>query len=88
MRFRFLAPLALVLTACVAHAQTDQLLGRAAFDLHCSESLLQLTQIDEMTIGVRGCNQQAVYVDSCDGPRDNMSTSCTWVMNGPAVAVP
>ena len=40
-----------------------------------------MTQIDDRTMGVRGCGQRAVYVESCNGPKGGMATECTWVLN-------
>lgn len=73
------AGLVVVLTGC--GATEEQLRTRAAFDLHCDENQLQLIEIDNRTMGVRGCGQQVTYVESCDGPKGGMATSCTWVLN-------
>jgi hypothetical protein len=64
---------ALCLSGC--GASPSQLRDRAAFDLNCSQSELQVTEIDKRTRGVRGCGQQATYVQSCEGGL------CTWVLN-------
>jgi hypothetical protein len=44
--------------------------------MQCSEDQLQLTRLDDRTMGVRGCGQQGTYVESCDNQMD-----CTWVLN-------
>jgi hypothetical protein len=64
-------------------ASVDQLRSRASFDLQCPEGQIQTTQIDDRTIGVRGCGQQATYVESCANPTANFGTGsdCTWVQN-------
>ena len=58
-----------------------QLVKRAAFDLDCPTEPVSITRIDEKTRGVRGCGRQATYVELCDGPADNVTRSCVWVMN-------
>lgn len=74
---KFLFPcLLLGLLAC--GATEEQLRARAAFDLQCPEGKLQLTQLDDRTQGVRGCDKQATYVESCHGQG---RTDCTWVLN-------
>ena len=76
-----LASAALGLAACLATADHNQLTRRAQFDMNCPSDRLTFTQIDDKTVGVRGCGQQATYVESCDGPRDKALTECTWVRN-------
>lgn len=63
-------------------ATQDQLVRRASFDLDCQPAMLRYQEIDRRTRGVIGCGKHATYVESCDGPRDNAMTSCTWVLNG------
>ena len=82
MKRTLLLPLILV-AACYAQASRDHLVQRAAFDLNCDQSQLRYTSIDNQTIGVVGCNRRATYVETCDGSRTGMTTSCTWVLNGP-----
>ncbi len=43
---------------------------------------MRYKRIDGRTQGVLGCGKRAIYVESCDGPRNNMATDCTWVING------
>ena len=83
MKLALFVPFLAVLAALLAcgGATTDQLRARAAFDLQCEEAQLSVVKIDERTQGVRGCGQQATYVESCDGPKGGTSTECTWVMN-------
>jgi hypothetical protein len=57
-----------------------RLIDRAAFDLNCAEPMA-VTKLDAKTRGVRGCGRQATYVQLCDGPADNVTRSCVWVMN-------
>jgi hypothetical protein len=71
----------LSLVAC-GGATADQLRARAAFDLNCPQSQVNVVELDERTRGVRGCGQQATYVENCSmidgygGKHD-----CTWVLN-------
>lgn len=67
---------------CRAEATHDQLSRRASFDFGCAVRDLRFTQIDERTSGVEGCGKHAAYVETCDGPRTNSNTTCTWVLNG------
>ena len=60
-------------------ASEEQLRSRAAFDLKCPQGQLEITEIDDRTRGVRGCDGQATYVESCTAP--DRSSGCTWVMN-------
>ena len=64
-------------------ASVEQLRSRASFDLSCPESQIQTTQIDDRTVGVRGCGQQATYVETCSNPQAGFGTGsgCTWVLN-------
>jgi hypothetical protein len=67
------------LGAC-AHAAGNQLQSRAAFDLQCDQRYLYVVALDAQTRGVRGCNRQATYVESCHG--EGVFEECTWVLNG------
>lgn len=69
-------------TGCRAEATHDQLSRRASFDFGCAARDLRFTAIDERTSGVEGCGKRATYVETCDGPRTNTNTTCTWVLNG------
>lgn len=69
------------LASCMASANPDQLKARSAFDLNCPQNPIQTTPIDERTMGVTGCGQRAVYVESCDGDKASLATKCTWVLN-------
>ena len=60
---------------CAFGPSKDQLLRRAAFDLQCDKSRIYLREIDSKTIGARGCDQQATYVEVCG------DLECTWVLN-------
>jgi hypothetical protein len=68
----------LLLSSTGCWATQEQLLNRASFDLECPISKLRVTEIDSRTRGVKGCGDQAVYIESCDGQN---RTNCTWVMN-------
>lgn len=47
-------------------ADLNQLGARSAFDLDCPRSKIGMTQIDDRTVGVNGCGQLAVYIESCN----------------------
>lgn len=79
--FLSLCGLVSFISGCATTASPDQLLARAAFDMHCDRQSLQVVAIDDLTRGVSGCGQRMTYVDSCDGPRQNFGTKCTWVLN-------
>ncbi|MEO7729358.1 MAG: hypothetical protein ABIY55_00160 [Kofleriaceae bacterium] len=72
----------------MATATATQLTSRASFDLSCPSGTLRYKRIDDRTQGVLGCGKRAIYVENCDGPRDRMQTSCTWVLNGAIEAEP
>ena len=59
-------------------ATLPQLQTRAALDLNCPPSMLQLYHIGARTKGVAGCNRHLVYVESCQGERE-----CAWVLDNP-----
>jgi hypothetical protein len=77
--FGLSAVLGLLCVGC-ATATNEQLVRRAAFDMRCPESQIQTIEIDSQTRGVRGCGQQAAYVERCDGPRQS-AYACTWVLD-------
>jgi hypothetical protein len=77
------AALVVSLGSAATPATRDQLLARAAFDLDCDRNKIVVVQIDDQTNGVRGCGKRATYVETCDGPKQNENTSCTWVLNSP-----
>ena len=82
-----LARLAVLATAallgCSFYMPADKLRPRAAYDLHCSQEQLTMTELGgdcgkkvaeeyNCTLGVSGCGQQATYVHVPNG---------AWVMN-------
>ena len=69
----------LAIAGCAA--SKDQLLKRAAFDLHCTKDEIRISKLDRRTRGVRGCGWQATYVESCNQMPNGMTTDCTWVLN-------
>jgi hypothetical protein len=69
-------------SSCYASATANQLTARASFDLSCPSGTLHYKRIDDRTQGVLGCGKRAIYIESCDGPRDRVATGCTWVING------
>ncbi len=88
MRSKLIALVILVLggllsvgSAARVGASANALRKRASFDLGCPNAKLHWTKIDARTWGVSGCDRRAIYIETCDGPRTNTSTRCTWVMN-------
>jgi hypothetical protein len=71
-----------LVAGCYAQAARGDLVNRAAFDLGCESSKLRYTPINSHTQGVVGCGKRATYVESCDGQRTHLGTTCTWVLNG------
>ena len=70
------------LLACGGPSSAEQLRARSAFDLDCPQSKITFHKIDDRTWGVRGCGSRATYIRSCDGPKTDLTTKCTWVLNG------
>jgi hypothetical protein len=79
--------LATLLAGCGGGATMGQLTRRASFDLNCPEPELQLVQIDRRTVGARGCDRQATYVETCRSVTQlGQKRGCTWVLNSPSGA--
>jgi hypothetical protein len=68
------------LLACGA-ATTEELQSRAAFDLDCPPGSIKITDLGDGAMGVTGCGQRATYIESCDGPANNATRECQWVLN-------
>ncbi len=80
----FLGLVVLGLSACSSGATHQQLRDRAAFDFDCPDEQLEVHEIDDRTIGVRGCGSRATYVEDCETceAMGNFSRcNCTWVLN-------
>jgi len=68
--------------AVSTNATQDQLSRRAAFDLDCPAESLEFVEIDARTMGVRGCEQRATYVESCKPCANGyVGCECTWILN-------
>lgn len=84
-RFLFLAVcLASLISACAlsTNATWDQLSKRASFDLDCPSETLEYVEIDERTVGVKGCDQRATYVEMCKPCANGyMGCECSWILN-------
>lgn len=65
----------------VKELRLEQLLERAAFEMHCPKEKLTAQQLASSTLGVTGCGQQGTYVWSCPHNQDFFSPSCNWVLN-------
>jgi hypothetical protein len=62
----------------------SRLKTRASFDLQCPKSQIKTVTLDDRTEGVRGCGQQATYVQQCEATTLRGTTigeDCTWVQN-------
>src|SRR5690554_2247177 len=72
-----------LLLSCASMGASDaQLRKRAAFDLDCPETTLELVEIDERTRGVRGCEQRVTYVELCKPCANGYEgCECTWMLN-------
>lgn len=81
MRLR-LSLLLVTLSACAHGPSVEQLRARAAFDLQCEQASLEVVPIDDRTRGVRGCGQQATYVEQCKPCANGyQGCECTWLLN-------
>jgi hypothetical protein len=65
---------------CATTKQVHPLTKRASFDLQCPGEQLHYYELSERSYGVKGCDKQATYVESCRGGA--WSEECTWVLNG------
>jgi len=60
----------------------SSLRARSAGDLHCAPKALKIYRVDDRTYRVIGCQQEAVYISSCDASAVNgMSRGCVWIEN-------
>lgn len=67
------------LVACAHMSKAEQVKIRAGHDLKCNAEQVQTTEIDEQTMKVSACGQDAVYVQQCISPESR----CTWVARHP-----
>jgi hypothetical protein len=84
--------LSLALVACATAPPKPtgpgKLSKRAAFDLNCPARELMATNIDEKTIGVRGCGKRTVYISVCENVRPagmgllSEEEECRWIRQG------
>jgi hypothetical protein len=68
------APLFILLALACATAppkppSPNRFSKRAAIDLNCPAGEVMATNIDENTVGVRGCGRRTVYVSICENRR-------------------
>jgi hypothetical protein len=55
---------------------------RAAWDLGCDPSNLQVVEIDSETRGISGCGKKATYVQQCRFENNiGVRTGCNWTLN-------
>lgn len=73
---------AVFLLGCAMNATAQQLRTRAGFDLGCAENELEIVPLDPRTRGVKGCGQQATYVEQCKPCANGyVGCECTWLLN-------
>lgn len=68
-----------LLSAVSCASPTRRLKTRAAFDMQCPESELEIHRLTPLTRGVRGCGQQLTYV---------LAHSGEWILNADSREVP
>lgn len=75
--------LASLFSACaMAPTAQDKLSKRASFDLDCPSDSLEFVELDERTVGVKGCEQRATYVEMCKPCANGyVGCECTWILN-------
>lgn len=95
MRLGLLLPAPLVLLAlasglasCAApvRATVPELVTRAAFDLGCPPTLVQIYQLDRRARGVFGCGRRLAYVEKCEPVGGQ--TVCSWELDSPPPSSP
>jgi hypothetical protein len=70
-----------VLVSCASIGAGDVRV-RAAWDLGCDTSNLQVAEIDSETRGVAGCGKKATYVQQCRFENSfGIRTGCVWMLN-------
>jgi hypothetical protein len=87
--FLAIAPVVVACAGGGGAATYAELRARAAFDLNCNRKQLQLVPLADNVAGVRGCGQQATYVESCFaggytstfGGAVATDKECKWVMD-------
>lgn len=72
--------LPLLFFICGCGASSAKLIKRAAFDLDCPVSNIEIVDLDGLSKGVKGCGKRATYVESCSVP-SRAANTCTWVLN-------
>ncbi len=70
--------LAFALSGCATIPKSDQVKVFAARDFRCDTNQVQTTQVDDKTMRVSGCGQEATYTEQCV---TSGTTRCTWVAN-------
>ena len=69
--------LVLSMLGCTHGASLRQ---RSAGDMHCPAESVKIYAIDDRSYRVIGCDQEFVYVSTCETP-NAASKNCTWVLN-------
>ena len=69
------------MVASVGCAEGPSLRARSAGDLHCPPEAIKIFRLDDRAYRVVGCEQEVVYVSTCDLPEGYVNRKCTWVAN-------
>lgn len=67
--------------ASVGCSQGPSLRARSAGDLHCPAESVKIFRLDDRAYRVVGCEQEAVYLSTCDAPVGSATRECTWVLD-------
>src|SRR6478752_7047411 len=69
----------LVMAGCAE--ERPSLRARSAGDLHCASEELKIYKLDERAYRVVGCQQDVVYISTCDAPEGSLTRNCTWLLD-------
>jgi hypothetical protein len=79
IRSFILLALLVSLAGCAGYATSGELRTRAARDMQCDESQVNVQQVDGQTMSAIGCGQQRDYFQQCDGAPDAYPQDCKWI---------
>ncbi|HYP77417.1 MAG TPA: hypothetical protein VER12_15710 [Polyangiaceae bacterium] len=69
----------LIMAGCADGAPS--LRARSAGDLQCAAEELKIYKLDERAYRVVGCEQDVVYISTCDAPEGSLTRKCTWLLD-------
>jgi len=69
----------LVVAGCTGGSSS--LRARSAGDLQCAPEALKIYKLDERAYRVVGCEQDVVYISTCDAPEGSLTRKCTWLLD-------